>query len=107
MAKRAKSLGERVAKKLIKNINGHIVCCPRYLAALIDREAAKMERDALEEGKKLHAERTARINAYNLHDSWLTKMMMAREARASCALDGETQCDPNDIPKPKKVRKRK
>lgn len=77
------------------------------LVRLIDREAANMQREALEEGKKRHAERMGRINAYNLHDSWLTKMMLSREARASCSLDGETQCDPNDIPKPKKVRKRK
>lgn len=39
--------------------------------------------------------------------SLLLGSMLYREARASCRLDGETQCDPNDIPKPKKVRKRK
>jgi hypothetical protein len=114
VAKRAKSLGERVAEKwygkdglLWKREKIAVDDCVTMLARLINREAAKMQREALEEGKKRHAERMGRINAYNLHDSWLTKMMLSREARASCRLDGETQCDPNDIPKPKKVRKRK
>lgn len=93
MAKQAKSLGERVAEKWYTEGTMVDASLKKQLAALIDLEAKKMSR-----GRTIDAAA-----------KWWVAFEAAaiREARASCALDGETQCDPNDIPKPKKVRRRK
>lgn len=121
MAKREKSLGERVAEKWypdepydgITPAEASSTVHRPALARLINREAKKMQQEIIDDGKKRREERLAhleRIHKWKMehpHESYLTTVLLTREARASCALDGETQCDPNDIPKPKKVRKRK
>lgn len=84
-----KTLGERVAEKWLPEESKYRI----ELSRLIDREVKKLEQEC----------------TLNAAVKWGAAFEAAaiREARASCALDGETQSDPNHIPKPKKVRRRK